>query len=119
MMLNSFCKVDVRLGKMLARVTEDSVFLNDGTKVPYGVLVWSGGVKAHPFISDLEFEHNRQDQIITDDYLRVLDAKDIFALGDCADIQNNSLPPTAMVASQQAKYLVTKNLVSVLFVIKT
>jgi len=98
-------KVDVRLKKFVRRVDEKNIFLNDGTKIQYGLLVWGAGVKSYPFISDLEFEHNMMDQILTDEYCRVLNYKNVFAIGDCADIKDQSLPPTAAVANSQALFL--------------
>lgn len=98
-------KVDVRLKKFVSKVSENYLYLNDGTKVPYGMLVWGAGVRSHKFISDLEFEHNMMDQILTDEYCRVTGYDNVFAVGDCADILDQRLPPTAAVANSQAQYL--------------
>lgn len=66
-------------------------------------------------------KHPRTGSIITDDFLRVqLDAaehhedkpaailRDVFALGDCAVIDNTMYPATAQVAAQKAKWLAKK-----------
>ncbi|CAN0315688.1 unnamed protein product, partial [Hapterophycus canaliculatus] len=44
-------------------------------------------------------------RLVTDDWLRVLGAPSVFALGDCAVISDKPLPQTAQVASQQGAYL--------------
>jgi len=44
-------------------------------------------------------------RLLMDQYLRVKGLPDLFALGDCAIIDGNPLPPTAQVAQQQGEYL--------------
>ncbi|KAI8366172.1 hypothetical protein BD560DRAFT_401371 [Blakeslea trispora] len=56
-------------------------------------------------------DHSEQ-RILTDGHLRVLDQQtnepipNVYALGDCATIQDDELPATAQVANQKAIYLV-------------
>lgn len=40
-----------------------------------------------------------------DSWLKVLGTKNVFSIGDCAYMLNNSLPSTAQVASQEGAYL--------------
>jgi len=98
-------KVDVRLGRMVTEVDQDHIYLSDGTALPHGVLIWSGGVRSRDFIKALPFPHNKPEQILTDNFLRVKDQTHIFAMGDCSDMEENSLPPTAAVAVRQGKWL--------------
>lgn len=45
----------VRLVRGIVKdVQPEKVILNDGTEVPYGLLVWSTGVGPSPFIKTLE-----------------------------------------------------------------
>lgn len=37
--------------------------------------------------------------------MKVLGTPDVYAMGDCAIIEDNALPPVAQVANQQASYL--------------
>lgn len=39
---------------MVKDVQPENIILNDGTKVPYGLLVWSTGVGPSPFTRSLE-----------------------------------------------------------------
>jgi len=103
-------KVDVRLGKRVVKVDEKKIWIDDdttcSTSIPYGLLVWTGGVKSHFFVKELQLPHNGQDQILTNDFLEVSGQEgSIYAMGDCAGIVGLSLPPTAAVANSQAKYL--------------
>ena len=45
---------------------------------------------------------------MTDAGLKVIGTDNVFALGDCAVIEDNALPPVAQVANQQAVYLSNK-----------
>jgi len=45
----------VRLVRGIVKdVEEKKIILNDGTEVPYGLLVWSTGVGPSPFIHSLD-----------------------------------------------------------------
>jgi len=81
----------------------------DGTELPFGMMVWSAGLAPVKFVedSDLELVKGR---IAVDEYLRVPNQKGrIFAFGDCSIIGGHQgqkgLPPTASIAEQQAYYL--------------
>lgn len=98
-------------------------------EVPAGIVVWSTGLMQNPLVSKLVAQEIRSEPnqaamhmqvaersgaIVTDDHLRIhtVDAQgnthvlpDLFAVGDCATIDGQTLPATAQVASQQAVYL--------------
>jgi len=92
-------------------------------EVGAGLVVWSTGLMQNPLIAHLTEKNiegkgqiakdDKTGSIIVDDHMRVQvrngDATetlpDVFAIGDCAKIQDSSLPATAQVASQQASYL--------------
>jgi len=90
--------------KKLKGVNE--VLLKDGSCIPYGALVWSAGLAPIKFVENSKFVRAGQGRIVVDSYLRVPEYDRIFAVGDCAVINNNPLPPTANVAEQQGAYLV-------------
>ncbi|KAJ3370382.1 hypothetical protein GGF31_004213 [Allomyces arbusculus] len=106
--------VQIRLGTQVRRVTETSLFVNDGEEVPYGLLVWATGITQTPLVRSLadrvQPDYRGTHRLCTDEYLRVKGKggqpmRDVFALGDCAFIDGNELPPTAQVANQQAIHL--------------
>ncbi|MBE9001353.1 NAD(P)/FAD-dependent oxidoreductase [Nostoc sp. LEGE 12447] len=66
--------------------------------------VWTAGTSTHPLIKDLPIpkEHrDRRDRPLVTPTLQLLDFPEVFVGGDCAAVQDNSLPPTAQVAYQQ------------------
>jgi len=97
---------------------EDHVLLSDNTIIPCATLIWAGGVVVDPLISALKCEHGQSGRLIVDQYLRLKDNPDVFALGDCANLVDNKTnivyPTTAQIAIRQAK-LVSENLVAVIY----
>ncbi|KAK7488255.1 hypothetical protein BaRGS_00020562 [Batillaria attramentaria] len=91
----------------VTEVTPNSVKLQNGEVIPCGLVVWSTGLAPRQFTQAFDVEKNARGQIVTDGYLRVKSdpGGNAFALGDCADIENYSLPCTAQVAERQGRYL--------------
>ncbi|CAG2194224.1 ndh1 [Mytilus edulis] len=81
--------------------------VSNGETIPCGMVVWSGGIAPRQFVRDLDLKKNKQGQVMTDKYLHVLgdDSKSVFAIGDCADVQDMPLPCTAQVAEKKADNL--------------
>ncbi|GFO07833.1 (Zinc transporter zip1-like [Plakobranchus ocellatus] len=91
----------------VVEVTKDSVKLKNGTVIPCGLVVWSTGLAPRAFTTALNFPKNKNGQILTDKFFRVKDepSGSIFAIGDCADIEDMTLPCTAQVAEREGRYL--------------
>ncbi|KAG8970049.1 NADH:ubiquinone oxidoreductase [Tulasnella sp. 419] len=75
-------------------------------EIPFGLLVWAAGNVSRKITRDLmaslpKDQTNRRG-LLVDDYMRLLGAEDIYAIGDCTA---TSYAPTAQVASQQGIYL--------------
>lgn len=98
-------KISVRLQSQVAAVKERELILKDGSHVPYGLLVWSTGNTQTPFVKSLPFEKDRASRLITDNFFHVKGFNHIFAFGDCATIEGQSLPATSQVAQQEGYYL--------------
>ncbi|HEU5487345.1 MAG TPA: NAD(P)/FAD-dependent oxidoreductase [Candidatus Nitrosotalea sp.] len=94
---------------------EDHVLLSDNTIIPCATLIWAGGVVVDPLISTLKCEHGQSGRVVVDQYMRLQDHPNVFALGDCANLvdskTNAVYPTTAQIAIRQAK-LVSENLVA-------
>ncbi len=116
-------RVAIETNSTIQRVDREALYLKDKGRVEYGMLIWATGNKHIPLIEKLASQTRQTSKglrrILTDDHLRILtpaSAKDennetevyesVFALGDAADMLNRSLPTTAEVAVQKAKYLV-------------
>ncbi|GMN50886.1 hypothetical protein TIFTF001_020048 [Ficus carica] len=108
---NHLTKSGVRLMRgVVKEVHPKKITLNDGTDVPYGLLVWSTGVGPSEFVKSLHLPKSAGGRIGVDEWLRVPSVEDVFALGDCAGFLEQTgrpvLPALAQVAERQGKYLV-------------
>jgi NADH:ubiquinone reductase (non-electrogenic) len=97
--------IEVQTSAVVTKVDKNSVYLKDGTDIPYGVLVWSTGLAPTPLVRSLPFPKDRNLKIVTDEYLRVQGYLMIYALGDCATISGKNLPATGQVAQQEGGYI--------------
>jgi len=103
-------KIDILTRTMVKDVKEQCVVVQDANKeireIPYGLLVWATGNTSRPLtrnlMTKLPHTQNVRRGLVVDDFLRMLGAEGIYALGDCTATQ---YAPTAQVASQQGQYL--------------
>merc|ERR1711939_1195390 len=109
--------VRVATNTVIQKVDRTTLHLKGQDSVPYGILLWVAGNKSIPFVDTLNVKKTERGlvRILTDSRLRVQESgqetpdvvyANVFALGDAADIEGQSLPTTAEVAIQKAKYLV-------------
>jgi NADH:ubiquinone reductase (non-electrogenic) len=110
-------KIDVAPNTKIEKVDAEALYIKDKGRIPYGMLIWATGNKNVPLVEKLDVKLSSKGlkRILTNDKLRVLKSGDgesvydnVFALGDAADIPTASLPTTAEVAVQKAKYLVSQ-----------
>src|SRR6266436_4270402 len=109
--------VEIRLKNRVKSVTESKVFLADGFSIPSRTLVWTAGTVPNPLTLLLPCA-NEQGRIRVNEFLRVPDWPDVWAVGDCAfipDIRNpgKSHPPTAQHAIREGK-IVARNITAAL-----
>ncbi|XP_048324504.1 internal alternative NAD(P)H-ubiquinone oxidoreductase A1, mitochondrial [Ziziphus jujuba] len=107
---NQLTKSGVRLVRGTVKdVKAQKIILNDGTEVPYGLLVWSTGVGPSTFVKSLELPKAPAGRIGIDEWLRVPSVQDVYAIGDCSGFLESTgkqvLPALAQVAERQGKYL--------------
>ncbi|XP_059430127.1 internal alternative NAD(P)H-ubiquinone oxidoreductase A2, mitochondrial-like [Corylus avellana] len=103
-------KSGVRLVRGIVKdVKAQKLVLNDGTEVPYGLLVWSTGVGPSPLVNSMELPKSPGGRIGVDEWLHVPSMQDVFAIGDCSGFLESTgkptLPALAQVAERQGKYL--------------
>ena len=105
--------VRIATSSVIEKVEDSYLHVKGQEPVRYGVLLWVTGIKSLPFVDGLEVKKSEHgiSRILTDGNLRVKKSggevlDDVFALGDAADIEGLSLPTTAEVAVQKARYLV-------------
>ncbi len=101
--------VEVRTGCRVTEISPQAVHLEDGSTIPSELKVWAAGIKAPPFLADIDgLETNRLNQLVVRETLQTTRDDDIFALGDCAACMRpdgSLVPPRAQAAHQQASLL--------------
>ena len=105
--------IEIHVGTTLESYDGREAVLANGTRIPARTLVWTAGVRAHPLLGELDLPLDDRGRVRVDDTLRVAGADDVWALGDCAAVQNCKSdeldPPTCQHALRQARRL-AKNL---------
>ena len=109
--------VDIRLNTRVKGVTEENVSLLDSSSIPTRNLVWTAGTAPSPLIFSLPCM-KAGGRLLVDQFLRVPDWPNLWAVGDCAfvpDMRNpgKSHPPTAQHAMREGK-IVAQNIVAAL-----
>ncbi|CAB81256.1 NADH dehydrogenase like protein [Arabidopsis thaliana] len=101
--------IDVKLGSMVVKVNDKEISAKtkagEVSTIPYGMIVWSTGIGTRPVIKDFMKQigqvSSQRRALATDEWLRVEGCDNIYALGDCATINQRKV----MVAAQQGTYL--------------
>jgi NADH dehydrogenase len=109
--------VEVRLNTRVKSMTENRVCLIDGLQIPSRTLVWTAGTVPNPLTLLLPCA-NEQGRIRVNEFLRVPEWPDVWAVGDCAfipDVRNpgKSHPLTAQHAIREGK-IVAQNITATL-----
>jgi NADH:ubiquinone reductase (non-electrogenic) len=98
-------KINVKTNSYITRVTDKTIYVNDGTSYNYGLLVWAPGNAAAKLVAESSLHKNNRNKIIIDSCLRAAGEENIYAPGDCSEYPDTPFPVTAQVAQQQGKYL--------------
>jgi NADH dehydrogenase len=101
--------VEVRLTTRVASYDGREVALQDGTKIPTRMLIWTAGITPPPLLSGLPCV-TQGGRIVTTACLEVEGWPGVWALGDCALVPDalapgKFCPPTAQHATRQASVL--------------
>jgi NADH dehydrogenase len=98
--------VTIRTGCQISKIGPDHVETGEGERIDARLTVWATGRVGPPVAAQIEgLEHNKKRQWRVRETLQTLAHDDIFALGDCAYVDEAPAPPTAQVASEQAGHL--------------
>ncbi|ORZ02538.1 FAD/NAD-P-binding domain-containing protein [Syncephalastrum racemosum] len=105
--------IQVKTGTHVLEVGPDGLKLKEEGHIPAGMVVWATGLAPNPLVESMTsvVKDEKSHRVMTDRKLRVLDKetrepiKNVYALGDCATIEEYDLPATAQVANQKAIYL--------------
>ena len=96
---------DVRLGVSVREVRADHVVLSGGETLEADVVIWATGVGGFPEVRQWGLPVDRRNRILVDEHLRVRGEQDVYAVGDCADNPDDSLPQLAQPAIQGGRHV--------------
>ncbi len=105
-------RVHLYTGERVTEVTDKGVYTHSGRFIPSALVVWAAGIKAPDFLREIDgLETNRINQLVVNRTLQTTLDENIFAFGDCAACPwtghaDNTVPPRAQAAHQQASLLV-------------
>lgn len=106
--------VEILFDKRLSTATPEGAVLQDGTRIKSKSVISTVPSYPNPLIDQLSLP-TEKGRVLTDATLLVKNAKNIWALGDCAyipDIEKGGIcPPTAQFAIREAKVL-AKNIIA-------
>lgn len=90
--------IDVKTGSMVVKVSEKEICtkeMKNGqiSSMPYGMAVWSTGIGTRPIVMDFMKQIGQANRrvLATDEWLRVEGCDSIYALGDCATINQRKV----------------------------
>lgn len=105
-------RIEVKTGAMAEEITADCVKLKGGDTISTENVIWTAGNRPNVAIEELDdLPVDEKNGIKVDEYLRVEDYPNIWAIGDCAAIPNineengRGVPPNAQAAVQEGKVL--------------
>ena len=101
--------VTFKLNTRVVDARPGAVILNPQEELLAETLVWTAGVRPNPLVEALAVPRDRRGAVIVDTQLRVQDQPGIWALGDCAMVNDGRTgqpcPPTAQFALREAQTL--------------
>src|SRR5699024_2936819 len=98
--------VETRTGQQVERIGPDQVETGEDGRFPADLTVWATGRVGPPVAGDIDaLATNKKRQWIVSPTLQATASEAVFALGDCAYIEEDPAPPNAQAASEQATHL--------------
>ena len=118
MILERFKKlgITVKLNSFITKAEKNSITLNKEEKIDSDILIWTGGVKVCPVVSEFLGSKETRGAIKVNKYLQSEKDTCIFAAGDNAYFEDpknpgRSLPWLALIAITQGE-IIAKNIIA-------
>ncbi|KAK9284453.1 hypothetical protein L1049_023626 [Liquidambar formosana] len=90
--------IEVQTGCRVVSVSDKEITMKVKSKgeicsVPYGMVVWSTGIGTRPVLRDFmdQIGQTKRRVLTTDEWLRVKGCENVYALGDCATIDQRKI----------------------------
>ena len=104
--------IQIKFGTRVTAISEDSVELDDGSKIKCSFVLWSAGIQPRKLIALEErspgIPKDTRKRVLVNESLKVIGIEDVFAMGDCSVVEGKEYAATAQVAQQQGKFLAKK-----------
>ncbi len=98
------------LGRKVVAAEAGSVHLDDGSTLPCGALVWVTGAVSHPVFARSGLPTDDRGFVWTRPTLQVRGHDELFAVGDCATLEEHPATPKAGVYAVRQGPVLTRNL---------
>lgn len=99
--------VDVRLDTRATTVGPGRITFSDGSTMSAQTIIWAAGVEAPNIVAKLDAPHGPRGRLIVDGYLQVRERPGVYAVGDCAEIEDphthRPVPELAAAAEQEGR----------------
>ncbi len=99
--------VEVRLGALVEKITEEAVILKGGERIAARTVVWAAGNVASPLGASLGVPCDRQGRVLVGEDLSIPGHPEVFVIGDMAHFgapDATPLPGLSPVAMQQGRH---------------
>ena len=96
--------IDIRTEAFVKEVKKDVVVMTDGSEIKCGLIVWNTGISPLPLVSKLPTPKSKSGRILVNHYFQLPDYPEVYAVGDCAQIDGMPLPATGAVAEKQGAH---------------
>ncbi|XP_047327332.1 external alternative NAD(P)H-ubiquinone oxidoreductase B2, mitochondrial-like [Impatiens glandulifera] len=89
--------IDLKTGSMVVKVSDKEISTKERngeiSSMPYGMVVWSTGIGTRPLIMNFmkQIGQTNRRALATDEWLRVEGCDNIYAVGDCATINQRKV----------------------------
>ncbi|KAL2547836.1 External alternative NAD(P)H-ubiquinone oxidoreductase B4 [Forsythia ovata] len=90
--------INLKTGSMVTKVSDKAISTKERAtgetvEIPYGTVIWSTGIGTRPVVMDFmkQIGQSNRRVLATDEWLRVEGCENIYALGDCATINQRKV----------------------------
>ncbi|ASS76303.1 hypothetical protein CIG75_16015 [Tumebacillus algifaecis] len=94
------------IGTPVVQVEPGVVHLKTGDTISSDTMIWTGGVRGIPVVAESGFQTEPRGRAKVDEYMRALDEKNVWIIGDsCFVLAPNGrpYPPTAQISTQMGE----------------
>lgn len=104
--------VEVLTNSKISKVDERNVYIQNDLKIP-GKLIWAAGVQGNALNEDLKLSFDRKARINVDDYMRTIDYKNVYCVGDMVHFKEKGrVIPQIVETALQTSTVAANNIIA-------